>query len=328
MDQAVGSSFEAHVIAGYQFIMRYFSPGDAIYIFGFSRGAYTARFLAEMVQSIGLLSQGNEEMVRFAWNSFSEYQQARGRDPLTPRDEARIKYMNDFKATFCRPGVVIHFLGLFDCVNSVGQFEIPLFRKSYRHIAAPAATHIRHAVSIHERRLKFKPALFAYDDIGAQSGIKEVWFAGNHGDVGGGWMKQPDQHRQLSDTPLAWMVQELQDLDDGDNRLAFASASMDRLERREAKLETSLRLSPLSNHEKRKLYMKPHDMLKFGGGSSWVGTMCWWIIGTEPSSWDASRVGSPLTPRQKSCRFLRAWSWSRANGSLGTGHRTWAPSAT
>lgn len=81
VDQAVGSSFRSHMIAGYQFIMRYFSDGDDIYISGFPRGAYTARSLAEMVQTIGLLSQGNEEMILFAWSTFSEYQQSRGRDP-------------------------------------------------------------------------------------------------------------------------------------------------------------------------------------------------------------------------------------------------------
>ena len=47
--------------------MRYYSPGDDIYFFGFSRGAYTARFLAEMLDYVGLLSAGNEELLRFAW---------------------------------------------------------------------------------------------------------------------------------------------------------------------------------------------------------------------------------------------------------------------
>lgn len=195
IDQAVGTSFRSHVIAGYQFIMRYFSDGDDIYIFGFSRGAYTARFLAEMVQTIGLLSQGNEEMILFAWSTFSEYQQSRGRDPQTPEDQARVLYMNEFQTTFCRENVKIYFLGLFDCVNSVGQFEIPWFRKSYRNIANPSAIHIRHAVSIHERRLKFKPALFTQDGIVDRTNVKEVWFAGNHGDVGGGWKKESDQLR-------------------------------------------------------------------------------------------------------------------------------------
>lgn len=292
-DQAVGTSFEAHVIAGYQFIMRYYSTGDAIYIFGFSRGAYTARFLAEMVQTIGLLSQGNEEMVHFAWTAFSVYQQARGRDPKTKEDEAHVRFMKDFKRTFCRDSPTqdsaIHFLGLFDCVNSVGQFEIPLFRKSYRYIATPSATHIRHAVSIHERRLKFKPALFIEEQRQAQSDttktVKEVWFAGNHGDVGGGWKKQPDQYRQLSDTPLAWMVAEVLDLNDEKNekdKLAFQSKTYNHVERREATLEKLLQKPPLTNHQKRKLYMKPHDMLRFGGGATWFGTTCWWIIESLP----------------------------------------------
>ena len=48
-----------------QFLMRYYNDGDAIYFFGFSRGAYTARFLAQMLDYVGLLSAGNEEMLRF-----------------------------------------------------------------------------------------------------------------------------------------------------------------------------------------------------------------------------------------------------------------------
>ena len=52
-------------MGGYKFLMRYYRYGDEIYLFGFSRGAYTARFLAEMIDHIGLLSQGNEELIRF-----------------------------------------------------------------------------------------------------------------------------------------------------------------------------------------------------------------------------------------------------------------------
>jgi len=52
----LGTSFDQHVMAGYRFLMRYYTPGDDIYFFGFSRGAYTARFLAEMLDHVGLLS--------------------------------------------------------------------------------------------------------------------------------------------------------------------------------------------------------------------------------------------------------------------------------
>ena len=168
LDQAFGLSFQSHVVAGYQFIMRYYSPGDQIYIIGFSRGAYTARFLSEMLCKVGLLSRGNEEMVHFAWKAFSKFQTSRdatdGQSEKNKRDDY---YMSEFQKTFCREGVKVHFLGLFDCVNSVGQFDLPFASSSYPHIPTAPATHIRHAVSINERRIKFKPALFqqqAYKD--------------------------------------------------------------------------------------------------------------------------------------------------------------------
>ena len=135
LDQAFGTSFEYHVSAGYRFLMRFYQPGDAIYIFGFSRGAYTARFLAEMIHVVGLLSQGNEDMVRFAFSSFSQMQRTRGKVKKTAKELEHERYLERFKTTFCRPNVQVYFLGLFDCVNSVGQFEIPFQKHSYRYIA-------------------------------------------------------------------------------------------------------------------------------------------------------------------------------------------------
>ncbi len=61
-DSAVGTSFDQHVMGGYKFLMRYYAPGDDIYFLGFSRGAYIARFLAEMLDYVGLLTAGNEEL--------------------------------------------------------------------------------------------------------------------------------------------------------------------------------------------------------------------------------------------------------------------------
>lgn len=115
--------------------MKFYSPGDAIYIFGFSRGAYTARFLSEMIHVVGLLSRGNEDMIRFAFKSFSKVQQNRGKQEKTSKEREDERYLQHFKSTFCRPHVRVYFLGLFDCVNSVGQFEIPFRRNSYRYIA-------------------------------------------------------------------------------------------------------------------------------------------------------------------------------------------------
>lgn len=127
-DSAVGSSFDQHVVGGYRFLMRFYCPGDDIFIFGFSRGAYIARFLAEMLDYVGLLSHGNEEMVAFAWKAFSQWQcrQAAGDDNDDVARRKKIEmynFMKGFRETFSRPVRRIRFLGLFDTVNSVPRFE-------------------------------------------------------------------------------------------------------------------------------------------------------------------------------------------------------------
>lgn len=117
-DSAVGSSFDQHVVGGYRFLMRFYNPGDDIYFFGFSRGAYVARFLAEMLDYVGLLSHGNEEMVVFAWKAFSMWQ-SRQSDQTEDHQEKRremYRFMKGFRETFSRPVKSIRFLGLFDTV--------------------------------------------------------------------------------------------------------------------------------------------------------------------------------------------------------------------
>lgn len=66
-DLALATSFDQHVIRGYRFLARRWVPGAKIYLFGFSRGAYTARFLNEMLDYVGLLSADNEELIPFVW---------------------------------------------------------------------------------------------------------------------------------------------------------------------------------------------------------------------------------------------------------------------
>ncbi|KAF2150655.1 hypothetical protein K461DRAFT_229140 [Myriangium duriaei CBS 260.36] len=292
VDQAVGTSFVHHVLAGYRFIMRYYTEGDLIYIFGFSRGAYTARFLSEMLFSIGLLSRGNEEMVRFAWDTFSDYQRSRGNVPQTTKDKAHKVYMDKFKKTFCRPEVEVYFLGLFDCVNSVGQFEVPFFSKSFDSVATPPAKYIRHAISIHERRLKFKPALFLMDDAEPcpgvdlqRSQIKEVWFAGNHADVGGGWPLNKNQRHLLSDTPLEWMLQELKTLPKHE-QLDLTSPPIVEDEMRPTEYDTwffgLFRKHREPDYKSRVKTQQPHDMLAFGRGVGFMAVLNWWIFEVLP----------------------------------------------
>lgn len=163
VDSAIGSSFSDHVVGGYRFLMRFYSPGDEIYIFGFSRGAYIARFLAEMLDYVGLLSHGNEEMVGFAWKAFSSWQ---SRSPDDLENKKRIyQFMKDFRETFSRPVRRVRFVGLFDTVNSVPHFEAAWMQRSkFPYTARTSAKVIRHAVSIDERRAKFRQDLIYQSD--------------------------------------------------------------------------------------------------------------------------------------------------------------------
>jgi uncharacterized protein (DUF2235 family) len=162
-DVAIGSSFDEHVIAGYKFLMRYYSPGDEMYFFGFSRGAYIARFLAEMLDYIGLLTVGNEELVQFAWKTFSKWQQRTGRGEEERRKRRELfHFMRAFRETFSRPVRRIRFLGLFDTVNSVPRFESAWMQRSkFPYTARSSAKVIRHAVGIDERRAKFRQDLIS-----------------------------------------------------------------------------------------------------------------------------------------------------------------------
>jgi uncharacterized protein (DUF2235 family) len=168
-------------MAGYRFLMRYYQDGDDIYFFGFSRGAYIARFLAEMLDHVGLLSAGNEELVRFVWKTFARWQKRGSGDGIEKEKERDLfRFMKGFRETFARPVRRIRFLGLFDTVNSVskvgdsivsmwsgmlmrGQFETAWMRRSHRfpYTARSSAIKICHAVAIDERRAKFRQDLIS-----------------------------------------------------------------------------------------------------------------------------------------------------------------------
>ncbi|KAJ6093196.1 hypothetical protein N7486_008485 [Penicillium sp. IBT 16267x] len=162
-DSAIGSSFDEHVMGGYKFLMRYYSPGDEIFFIGFSRGSYIARFLAEMLDYIGLLEAGNEELIRFAWKTFAKWQQRQGDSEEDQEEKKKLfEYMKAFRETFSRPITRIKFMGLFDTVNSVPRFENAWMQRSkFPYTARSSARVIRHAVGIDERRAKFRQDLIS-----------------------------------------------------------------------------------------------------------------------------------------------------------------------
>lgn len=122
---------------------------DDIFIFGFSRGAYVARFLAEMLDHVGLLSAGNQEMARFAWKAFAQWQE---REDNTAEEKRKKREMLDFlqafRDTFSRPVRRIRFLGLFDTGMNMHAIEVmPVIY----HICSQQCTKIRECLDEKEQ---------------------------------------------------------------------------------------------------------------------------------------------------------------------------------
>jgi uncharacterized protein (DUF2235 family) len=186
LDLAIAWLLQDHVTDGYRFLMRYYEEGDQIFIFGFSRGAYTARALAGMLYKVGLLTQGNEELIPFAWSTF--------------KHERDLEVSKGFRYTFGRK-VQIHFLGLWDTVSSIGWAWNP----KYLQFTAnnPIVEIVRHAVSLDERRTYFVQNLWGHDIKSTDA--FQVWFPGVHSDVGGGYK---ESEAGLSKIALKWMVEE------------------------------------------------------------------------------------------------------------------------
>ncbi|CAI4059985.1 hypothetical protein SKDZ_05G0450 [Saccharomyces kudriavzevii ZP591] len=154
LDSMFAFSLDNHICSAYLFLMRYFKPGDRIYMFGFSRGAFIARVLAGMIERVGLLNSGLEEMVEMAWQIYERWEY----DSQPNELQYTSTLAEEFKRTFSRDyEVKIYFQGLFDSVNSVGILRDRLFPCTQR---SNIVEHVRHCVSLGERRGKFKQLCF------------------------------------------------------------------------------------------------------------------------------------------------------------------------
>ncbi|KAJ6590057.1 hypothetical protein DFH09DRAFT_909378, partial [Mycena vulgaris] len=193
IDLAFAWNFKHIILEAYRWLSRTYQPGDKIFFFGFSRGAYQVRALAGMIETVGLVHAGNEALI-----------------PLSvPITLDANKIAPNFKRTFSWD-VQVHFVGVWDTVSSVGVVRgqpLPL-TWSANHMCA-----FRHALALDERRVKFQPEYihggsFKDPDPNKPSNpnVKEVWFAGTHSDIGGGIKENPTL--DLSSVPLLWMENE------------------------------------------------------------------------------------------------------------------------
>jgi hypothetical protein len=194
MGLAFGAGLLRNVGDAYGYLMNTYAQGDSVYLFGFSRGAYTARALAGVLHMYGLLHPGNRALIPYIIRMYAhQSRRAKGmKETLTVAEF--------FKATFSRD-CPLHFVGLWDTVSSVGWIfnpvRLPFCSRN------PGMRTGRHAVSIHERRCYFQQNLWGEPFDGQN--IKQVWFTGTHSDIGAGY---PEAESGLSKVTLEWMLQE------------------------------------------------------------------------------------------------------------------------
>jgi uncharacterized protein (DUF2235 family) len=199
---AFGGGLEDDIRDAYAFLMNAFLPGDKVYMFGFSRGAYTVRAIASLLNRYGLLPRGNEAFVPYAVRMLTG---ATSSDRESAN--AAFRLADEFRDTFdaarrCNP----YFVGVWDTVSSVGWVENPLHLPDTAN--NPSIAYGRHAVALDERRAFFRTNLWWPNADPAKAGpkdIKQVWFPGVHCDVGGGYAEADSG---LSKVALKWMLDE------------------------------------------------------------------------------------------------------------------------
>ena len=198
---ALGEGLEDNIHDAYRFLVGNYEPGDELYLFGFSRGAFTARSIAGMVRKCGVLGR---EFVQHYRDAIALY-----RSEHRPTDDAAVKFRKDYSVGG-GDDIKIKFIGVWDTVGALG---IPL--RGLRWLTADkhqfhdtelsgVVEHAYHALAIDERRAPFEPALWMHKPKPGQT-IEQKWFCGVHSDIGGGYPE-----RGLSDIPLGWMIDKAQ----------------------------------------------------------------------------------------------------------------------
>jgi uncharacterized protein (DUF2235 family) len=229
---ATGYGLDDNILAAYEFIVTHYEKGDSVYLFGFSRGAYTVRVLAGLVHKIGLLSP---EQINLGGSGLTAYKQFSLNGDvndvgLSPRElldaiataetaKGKSDQAKQFARILSAESPTIRFVGVWDTVASVivprpDRFYLPSLQTLAFTRTNPSVQTFRQAISIDERRRMFRlnpwrePQDFMTNRYAATStpqDILQVWFAGVHSDIGGGY---PEKESGLSKYPLLWMIHE------------------------------------------------------------------------------------------------------------------------
>ncbi len=193
-----GRGLGRQIRRAYGWLASHYRPGDRIWLFGYSRGAFAVRSLAGVIDRVGLVRQeeATERQIRLAWRHYRT-------DPDRPAARA-------FAAAFCHPEAPVELVGVWDTVKALG-LRLPLLwmltegrNNFHNHQLGRSIRHGFHALALNETREVFAPILWDCPPEW-EGNVEQVWFRGAHGDVGGqvgGFAPA----RPLGNIPLAWML--------------------------------------------------------------------------------------------------------------------------
>lgn len=194
----LGYGLSRNIKDGYLWLAREYRPGDEIYLFGFSRGAYTARSLVGLMRKCGIPKEPLEGLVKEAYHIYREKQwQPDGREA------------DAFKATFSWPDVRVKFIGVWDTVGALGVpiHQVPLSSDYYRWHDTELSRMVAnafHALALDEHRPDFNATVWSNaKPVAPHQRVEQRWFPGSHADVGGGYPEG-----RLWQHPLQWIQQQ------------------------------------------------------------------------------------------------------------------------
>ena len=228
-----GNGLIDKIVDGYTFLVFNYEPGDEIFIFGFSRGAFTARAFVGMVRQVGILERKHATRIGDAVELYKQHKPGEGHDlepllrfraELSPQlcideeeDTWRVKNVPGYR-TGSASVLRIKYVGVWDTVAAIGVPTDFFFAKYanrgeqyFDSDLSPLVVSARHAVAIDEDRTTFAPTLWpnfqdlnaglGYAPAAANAPYQQKWFPGHHGSVGGG-----GDIRGLSDGALVWVL--------------------------------------------------------------------------------------------------------------------------
>ena len=197
---AFGLGLSRNIRSCYRFLAACYEPGDELYLFGFSRGAFTARSLAGLVRNSGILDRRHVDRVDDAYALY----RARRPDSHPRGIEARI-----FRRMHSHDDCTVRMIGVWDTVGALGiplrgAHLIPWLNRRWQFHDTDLSSRVTaafHALAIDERRGPFGPTLWRKQPEATDQTLEQVWFAGAHSDVGGGYPEP-----ELAEIALLWMV--------------------------------------------------------------------------------------------------------------------------